>query len=79
MDLWVNIELKRKNAIFGYNWVSSVINGIGCVIELGILNFAHYEMEWWSWIYKSLTFENVNYISVEAFIICLEITALGYR
>ena len=43
------------------------------------MKFAHYEIEWWSWIYKSLTFENVNLLSVEAFIFYLEITALGYR
>ena len=43
------------------------------------MKLAHYMVEWWSWIYKSLTFENIDILSVGTFIICLEIIALGYR
>ena len=37
------------------------------------MKLAHYVVKWWSWIYKSLAFENIDILSVGAFIICLEI------
>ena len=50
-----------------------------CEIELNIMIVVHYEIEWWRQINKSFTFENADNLSVGAFIICLEIIALGYR
>ena len=44
-------------------------------IKLEIMKLPHYVVKWWSRIYKPLTFENIDILSVGAFIICLEIIA----
>ena len=44
-------------------------------IELEIMKLVHYMVEQWSLICLSLTFENIDILTVGALIICLEIIA----
>ena len=69
------------NGVENPNWVYKLIGIINLKklwlygIELEIMKLAHYIVEWWSLIYKSLTLENIDILSVGAFIIRLEIIA----
>ena len=76
-NLRVDIEKMGKSPNY-YNKLICIINLGKCGIELRIMKLRNYGIKWCSWISQSLTYKNVDIISVVAFIICLEITALGY-
>ena len=77
-NLRVDIE-KRGKSPNCCNKLICIINLGNCEIELRIVKLGNYGIKWCSWIILSISYENVDIISVDAFIFCLDITALGYR
>ena len=84
VDIWTMgsiLEKGGKHPNFLYKLIGVINLGkvLAFGIELEIMKLTHYMVEQWTWIGQSLTFENIDILSVNAFIIYLDIFALGYR
>ena len=60
-------------------WLIGLINREKWGFERGMLRLGMYGVKGCSWIIYQSPKWNVDWISICAFILCLEITALGYR